>query len=140
MGSRSCIGRNLALVEVHKYIAQFFRHFDAEIVNKDHPWVTKSQVSSSKDLSCRLRVLVLTMIDLVVCNSEAILGSPQGTTTLKDPLRRDILRGNSTVCVIGTGLVSGLVEHPFSVTSCDRFFMCLPSYFTYISQRCTYLF
>lgn len=50
MGSRSCIGRNLALVEVHKYIAQFFRHFDAEIVNKDNPWVTKSQVSGCTEL------------------------------------------------------------------------------------------
>lgn len=43
MGSRSCVGRNLALGEVHKYIAQFFRHFDEEIVNKDRPWVTKPQ-------------------------------------------------------------------------------------------------
>lgn len=43
MGSRSCVGKNIALVEVHKYIAQFSRHFDAELVNKESPWVTKSQ-------------------------------------------------------------------------------------------------
>jgi cytochrome P450 len=43
MGSRSCIGRNLALVETYKYIAGFVRHFDAELVRSDQPWTTKSQ-------------------------------------------------------------------------------------------------
>jgi cytochrome P450 len=43
MGSRSCVGRNLALVEVYKYVATLVRHFDASIVNRDRPWVTKSQ-------------------------------------------------------------------------------------------------
>lgn len=43
MGSRNCIGRNLALVEVFKYIATFFRHFEAELVNPDKPWIVKSQ-------------------------------------------------------------------------------------------------
>ncbi|KAJ5481664.1 hypothetical protein N7475_000476 [Penicillium sp. IBT 31633x] len=42
-GSRSCVGKNIALVEVHKEGAQFFRHFDAEIVNKEKPSVAKSQ-------------------------------------------------------------------------------------------------
>lgn len=43
MGARSCVGRNIALVEIHKFIAQFFRHFDAKLVNEEKPWVTKSQ-------------------------------------------------------------------------------------------------
>ncbi|KAL1982523.1 hypothetical protein VTN96DRAFT_1248 [Rasamsonia emersonii] len=43
MGSRSCVGKNIALVEVHKFIAQFLRHFDADVVNPERPWVTKSQ-------------------------------------------------------------------------------------------------
>lgn len=43
MGARSCVGKNIALVEVHKFIAQFFRHFDAKVLNEDRPWVTKSQ-------------------------------------------------------------------------------------------------
>ncbi|GAD99962.1 hypothetical protein NECHADRAFT_55911 [Paecilomyces variotii No. 5] len=43
MGARSCVGKNIALVEVHKFIAQFFRHFDAIVTNKERPWATKSQ-------------------------------------------------------------------------------------------------
>ncbi|WPB08484.1 uncharacterized protein RHO25_013150 [Cercospora beticola] len=43
MGSRSCVGRNLALVETYKYIATFVRHFDAELVNAEQPWITRSQ-------------------------------------------------------------------------------------------------
>ncbi|OQE12327.1 hypothetical protein PENVUL_c001G04696 [Penicillium vulpinum] len=43
MGARSCVGRNIALVEVHKFIAQFFYHFDIEVINKEKPWVVKSQ-------------------------------------------------------------------------------------------------
>ena len=38
MGSRTCIGKNIALVEMNKWIAQFFRHFDAEIMNKETPF------------------------------------------------------------------------------------------------------
>lgn len=43
MGSRNCVGRNLALVETHKYIAAFVRHFDAEVARPEQPWKTKSQ-------------------------------------------------------------------------------------------------
>lgn len=43
MGSRSCVGRNLALLETYKYIASFVARFDAELINKKQPWVTKSQ-------------------------------------------------------------------------------------------------
>ena len=42
MGSRTCIGQNIALVEVYKFAAQFVRHFELEFVNKDRPWSTES--------------------------------------------------------------------------------------------------
>lgn len=43
MGSRSCVGKNLALVEMYRYVAQFFRNFDAELVRPERPWQTKTQ-------------------------------------------------------------------------------------------------
>ncbi|VUC37794.1 unnamed protein product [Clonostachys rosea] len=42
-GARVCIGRNLALVEIHKIIAEFCRRYDAEFVNKEQPFTMKSQ-------------------------------------------------------------------------------------------------
>ncbi|KAH7355744.1 cytochrome P450 [Pyrenochaeta sp. MPI-SDFR-AT-0127] len=42
-GSRTCIGRNLALVELHKFVGQFARQFDAEFVNKQTPFKPRSQ-------------------------------------------------------------------------------------------------
>lgn len=57
MGSRSCIGRNLATVELYKYTAAFVRHFDASIVDTERPWVTKSQwFSYQKDFWIDLRL------------------------------------------------------------------------------------
>lgn len=43
MGSRSCVGRNLATVEMFKFTAQFCRHFEAKLVNEQKPWTTKTQ-------------------------------------------------------------------------------------------------
>lgn len=43
MGSRSCVGKNLANVEIVKFTAQFFRRFDVSLVNEERPWQTKSQ-------------------------------------------------------------------------------------------------
>ncbi|KAJ5382246.1 hypothetical protein N7517_000157 [Penicillium concentricum] len=37
-GPRMCIGRNIALVEIHKFIAQLLRNFDVELVNLEVPW------------------------------------------------------------------------------------------------------
>ncbi|KAF4550341.1 Cytochrome P450-like protein 23 [Elsinoe fawcettii] len=37
-GPRMCIGRNIALVEVYKFVAQLVRNFDVEIVNPEQPW------------------------------------------------------------------------------------------------------
>ncbi|KAL6351895.1 hypothetical protein LRP88_14707 [Fusarium phalaenopsidis] len=37
-GSRTCIGKNIATVEMNKYVAQFVGQFDADLVNKERPW------------------------------------------------------------------------------------------------------
>ncbi|KAJ3538936.1 hypothetical protein NM208_g5689 [Fusarium decemcellulare] len=37
-GSRSCIGKNIALVEMSKFVAQFLHQFDAKVVNEACPW------------------------------------------------------------------------------------------------------
>ncbi|KAI5360640.1 putative cytochrome P450 [Septoria linicola] len=42
-GSRTCVGRNLAMVEVHKFVGQFLRHFDCELVNPGQPFQRRSQ-------------------------------------------------------------------------------------------------
>lgn len=42
-GARMCIGRNLALVEVHKFLAQLLRNFDVAFENPDKPWRIHSQ-------------------------------------------------------------------------------------------------
>lgn len=55
MGSRSCVGRNLATVETLKYVAAFVRNFDAQIVDESQPWVTNSQwFSFQRDFWVRL--------------------------------------------------------------------------------------
>lgn len=38
-----CIGRNLALVEIHKFIAQLLRNFDIAFENPEKPWKVHSQ-------------------------------------------------------------------------------------------------
>lgn len=38
-----CIGRNLALVEVHKFVAQLLRNFDVSFENDQKPWKIHSQ-------------------------------------------------------------------------------------------------
>jgi cytochrome P450 len=42
MGPRTCIGKNISLVEMNKWIAQFFRQFDVDIVNKETPFKLNS--------------------------------------------------------------------------------------------------
>ncbi|KXH40984.1 hypothetical protein CNYM01_05460 [Colletotrichum nymphaeae SA-01] len=41
-GPRMCIGRNIALVELHKFVAQFVHVFDFKLVNTDTPWRIKA--------------------------------------------------------------------------------------------------
>ncbi|KAJ9605739.1 hypothetical protein H2200_009588 [Cladophialophora chaetospira] len=37
-GPRMCVGRNIALVEIHKFIAQLLRNFDVGIVDSNKSW------------------------------------------------------------------------------------------------------
>ncbi|KAH7388967.1 cytochrome P450 [Cadophora sp. MPI-SDFR-AT-0126] len=41
-GPRMCVGRNIALVEIHKFLAQMIRAFDIDIVNKKQPYKMKT--------------------------------------------------------------------------------------------------
>lgn len=42
MGSRVCIDQHIALVEINKFTAQFVRHFELELANKDRSRTTKA--------------------------------------------------------------------------------------------------
>lgn len=42
-GSRVCVGKNLALVEIHNFVAGFVRRYDAQFTNIHRPYVIKSQ-------------------------------------------------------------------------------------------------
>ncbi|KAH6995429.1 cytochrome P450 [Ilyonectria destructans] len=37
-GPRMCVGKNVALVELNKFIAQIIRYFDFELADRNHPW------------------------------------------------------------------------------------------------------
>ncbi|KAH8591714.1 cytochrome P450 [Bisporella sp. PMI_857] len=43
MGSRVCVGQNIALVEVHKFIAQFMHKFNIRLADPEKWWITRSQ-------------------------------------------------------------------------------------------------
>ncbi|KAM5353477.1 hypothetical protein ACJ41O_000127 [Fusarium nematophilum] len=56
-GSRTCIGRNLALVEIFKFIADFVRRYDAKFTNERKPFTIKSQwFSVQKDMYLNLKM------------------------------------------------------------------------------------
>ncbi|CVL13698.1 uncharacterized protein FPRN_12073 [Fusarium proliferatum] len=37
-GARGCLGKNIALVELQKFTAQFYRFFEVDLVDKETPW------------------------------------------------------------------------------------------------------
>ncbi|KKY13772.1 putative cytochrome p450 [Diplodia seriata] len=41
-GSRTCVGKNLALVEIYKFTAELLHQFDVELASKERPWVLRS--------------------------------------------------------------------------------------------------
>lgn len=56
-GSRTCIGKNVALVEVNKYVAQFVRQFDAEYLNASHPYKLRTVwFCNQEDVPIKLRL------------------------------------------------------------------------------------
>jgi cytochrome P450 len=48
-GARTCIGRNLALVEINNFVAEFCRRYEASFVNKEDPYQVFSQWFSFQD-------------------------------------------------------------------------------------------
>ncbi|CZR58774.1 related to pisatin demethylase / cytochrome P450 monooxygenase [Phialocephala subalpina] len=55
LGSRVCVGQNLALVEVYKFIAQFVHKFDMKLADPQTLWTTKTQwFSMQHDFNVRL--------------------------------------------------------------------------------------
>ncbi|KAH6670576.1 cytochrome P450 [Halenospora varia] len=49
LGSRVCVGQNLALVEVYKFVAQFVHKFDMKLADPQKLWTTKTQWFSMQD-------------------------------------------------------------------------------------------
>ncbi|KGO45881.1 Cytochrome P450, E-class, group I [Penicillium expansum] len=47
-GARSCLGKNIALVEINLYVVQLLRHFELEIANPSQPWKIHTCWSSSQ--------------------------------------------------------------------------------------------
>jgi cytochrome P450 len=46
MGSRVCVGQNLALIELYKFIAQFVHKFNFRLSDPEKLWTTKSQFAA----------------------------------------------------------------------------------------------
>ncbi|PSN64182.1 cytochrome P450 [Corynespora cassiicola Philippines] len=54
-GGRVCAGRNLAMIEITKFVAEFTRRYEADYVNKEQPLRLKSQwFSYQSDMLVRL--------------------------------------------------------------------------------------
>ncbi|KAK6542792.1 hypothetical protein TWF694_006734 [Orbilia ellipsospora] len=54
-GPRMCIGKNVALVEIYLFVAQFIRHFDFELPDPKNPWrVTSYWFSMQHDFNLKV--------------------------------------------------------------------------------------
>ncbi|TKX19161.1 cytochrome P450 monooxygenase-like protein 48 [Elsinoe australis] len=55
-GPRMCIGKNIALVELHKAVAQLIHNFDMEIVDRERPWrIASHWFAYQHDFNMRLK-------------------------------------------------------------------------------------
>lgn len=41
-GSRACIGKNISMMEIGKFVPQIFRQFDVEWASEDEEWKTNT--------------------------------------------------------------------------------------------------
>lgn len=56
MGSRTCIGKNISLLEISKLIPQLIRDFDFELEDPGKGWSTKSAwFVKQYDFRCKVR-------------------------------------------------------------------------------------
>lgn len=55
MGSRTCIGKNISLLEISKLIPQLVRKFDFELEKPDKEWTTSNRwFVKPLDFSCKV--------------------------------------------------------------------------------------
>jgi cytochrome P450 len=54
-GARTCIGKNISLLEISKTIPQLVRHFDIEMENLGEWTVATHWFAKPKDFECRAR-------------------------------------------------------------------------------------
>lgn len=57
MGSRTCIGKNISLLEMTKLIPQLIRNFDFELVELDVDWKTVNVwFVKPENFNCRIKL------------------------------------------------------------------------------------
>jgi hypothetical protein len=54
-GTRVCIGKNVALIELHKFLPQFLRSFNVELVDPEREWKEHNTwFVKQTDIDCRV--------------------------------------------------------------------------------------
>ena len=54
LGSRTCIGKNISLLEISKLIPVLVKRFDFELVNPDQPLAIKNRFLVKQSFKCRI--------------------------------------------------------------------------------------
>lgn len=56
-GNRTCVGKNISLMEMQKLVPQLMRYFDFELADKDAEWTTRNRwFNSQKGLNVNIRL------------------------------------------------------------------------------------
>jgi len=56
-GNRTCIGKNISLMEMQKLVPQLMRYFEFSLVDKEKEWVTLNRwFNTQKGLDVNLRL------------------------------------------------------------------------------------
>ncbi|OIW35197.1 cytochrome P450 [Coniochaeta ligniaria NRRL 30616] len=60
-GSRTCLGKNISLMEMSKLVPQLIRNFDIQLVHPDRPWKTTNWwLVKQADMDCYVRRIIKT--------------------------------------------------------------------------------
>ena len=54
-GSRTCIGKNISLLEMNKVIPQIVRRFDIKVEPRTYPWRLVTHWFVKQEYECRVR-------------------------------------------------------------------------------------